>query len=158
MYQVNLLFDKAANHIRRGVAFGSFVGYRLIIETNKGVYEIEVIGGGGDGGGGGGGGIDEIIDYIEDIEDETLDPTPTPPHTPIPTQYHATPTPPQSTISPNISPSITPSPSPTLAPGEPTPLPEYMTRDPFTCDDVYQSGKPITVSNIHCGFNEDMLH
>lgn len=148
-YRVDNLFNRI-NRLLSGdeetLGFGGKGKYKLIIDTNQGTTTIII----DDDGEGDGGDWDEIIDEIEDVDEGTFSPTPTP----LPT---VTPVPgvgPSPTPTPTLSP-LAPTPTPTIAPGEPTPLPDYMTADPFTCEDVHTSGRPITVSQILCGLDQD---
>lgn len=117
----------------------------LTIETNKGTIvinfddDLDDI-------------LDEIIDEIEDIIDDTFSPTPTPlPPTPTIT--------PGGPIIPTSSPTPTTiQPSPTITPGgptpTPTPLPDYMTAPPFTCEDYEALGRSVIISNVICGADQ----
>lgn len=121
--------------------FGSG-NYTLIVESNKGIEVIEVSEGEGEDNP-----IDDIIDKIEEIIEETLYPTPT--LAPPPTIFNPNATP----MPPTPTPTRAPTPTPTLAPGAPTPLPAYMLAPTFTCEEVYSGGKPLPVSNTVCGAN-----
>lgn len=150
-YQVNRLFNRLNDKLD-GFDTSMFGkgNYLLTVYSNKGTTTIRIAGGGG-----GNGDIDDIIDDIIDLEEGTLYPTVTP--TLQPTQpgnnYTATPTP---IISYVPNPTIVP--TPTVGPGTPTPLPPYMTNDPFECDDyATQLKKPMPISNTFCGLNPDAI-
>lgn len=140
------LFDKLNRNLDSfGQGYFGSGNYTLIIETNMGTTTVEVTQGGD--GDDGDDPLNDIIDEVEDIIEETLYPTPT--LVPPPTIYNpnATPVPPSPTRS------RAPTPTPTLAPGVPTPLPAYMLAPTFTCEEVYKGGKPLPVSNTVCGAN-----
>ncbi len=102
--------------------------YRIEIETQLGTIIVNP--------GTGGAGQDEISDAVDFI-DHTLNPTPTPRPTSIPSA--------QPTTSPLPSASI-----------EPTPLPDkpdYLNAPPFNCTDYLNAGgKPIKINDIFCGY------
>ena len=114
----------------------------LLIETNKGTIIIYFDDDDED--------LNDYIDEIEDIVEDTFTPTPTP-------------QPPLPTLTPG-GPTLTPTPWPTHGPPTPTqgiigptptptPLPDYMTAPPFDCETYKHLGRPVTISNIVCGID-----
>ena len=140
---VKELYDKLNRNLDSfGQTYFGSGNYTLSIETNQGTTVVEVTEGGD-----GDNPIDDIIDEVEDVIEETLYPTPT--LVPPPTIYNPNATP----IPPSPTRARAPTPTPTLAPGVPTPLPAYMLAPTFTCEEVYTGGKPLPVSNTVCGAN-----
>ncbi|OGV96525.1 hypothetical protein A2W24_03355 [Microgenomates group bacterium RBG_16_45_19] len=138
--RVNSLLDDIAKNMKlwqlnlRGRG-----NYTLIVETNMGTYTYTITGGGS-----GDSDLDDILDNLEDLGNDTFAPTPIPqPTTIVPTAPPgASPTPTTSYL-PGITPTLPPNPL------TPTPLPGYMTAPPFSCNDYYLN-RPITISNILC--------
>jgi hypothetical protein len=140
--RINSLFDDIDRHW--DTLFGGSKGKcRLTIETNFGITVIDC---GGSSGGGGTG--EDIIDDIEEITDNTFEPTPTfaPTSNPAPTIPWPTDTP---------WPTYLPTPNLSITPGgpTPTPLPGYMTAPPFRCED-YKLNHPFAISNVICGLSD----
>lgn len=127
---IDKLMDLLRNNLKSG--------YTLIIETTTGTETYTGTGPGGNNP------IDDLIDNIEDLVNDTFTPTPTiaPTSTPLPGQPTRTPTPTQVSL-------LNPTPTPTSNPLTPTPLPEYMTAPPFKCED-YDISRPFTISNVMC--------
>lgn len=138
--RITNLFKNFEEKINAGGQLSCPSGYQITIQTNRGTYTCSTTGPGS------GSPINELIDEIEDIVDDTLSPTPTlrPTHTPPPGIPSRTPTPSTSSIP---TPRVT---DPNWNPLTPTPLPDYMTAPPFSCQD-YPLGRPFTISNVICG-------
>lgn len=137
--RVRSLFLDMENRLGEGIIdmMGGGGNYEIWIETEKGRSRIS--------GGGNNQDWDEIVDNIGYIEEQIFKPTPTtgPTLTPRPTQA--------------VGPPVTagggalPTATPVLLPGEPTPLPGYLSAPPFSCEDYEFLNRPVTISNVICG-------
>lgn len=81
---------------------------------------------------------------IDELVDQLFSPTPT--LIPSPTiiiSHNQNPSP--TTTNPNLLPTLT------ITPGGPTPIPDYQTAPPFTCEEYKYLGRPINISNVICG-------
>lgn len=152
----NNLFEDIARNLDQFKQTGTKSGdgnYELTIETNKGTTTVVVTDDGDETNDDDDDIIDDTIDDIEDIEDDTFSPTPTP-NTQTP--------PPGGSPSPDPTPGPTWTPAPTLPPGASptpvpsgTPIPDYLLAPPFECGDYYTGGKPIHISQTTCGFDPE---
>jgi hypothetical protein len=134
------IFLDIEESLRGNRTIAGWDGYQIIVDTNSGRTTID-----GGGSGGDNGQWDDIIKEIEDTEDTVFAPTPTPRPTATPVIV------PVNQITPTMTTVIVPTSIPTSIVGAPTPLPDYRTNPPFTCEEYDYLGRPVAISNVICG-------
>lgn len=139
-FKVDSLLDKVDRMLDEDVDVYSSIpiqGCSITVETNSGIVYIPCEDN------------EELVDEIETVVDETLNPTPTliPVFSPTAVPPSSTPGPSPTLGPPTATPTPTgPGPTPT-----PTPLPDYMTAPPFTCEAYAALGRPVAISQTVCG-------